>query len=371
MIIRSVLVPIDYLKNFYDAEYPTLSDIETVFKVAAILYDTVVLDVDSEWKDNIIDRLLSEVENNDIQNSIIAIFKAVTDPDVKKEKVAFPTKEHYFSLVAAAYETIEKEEPDWEDGRHFLIQILRARDLVNTNLAYYQACNVCEMEFFTSQWHAIILKKYHQNYRRGFRISKSIENLVERYNEFPWNEFDSKIEKAIEVGIFKEDQEPGFVQRFYEEFIDSLKKLRTKSQDFSTAENNNVEYSVDLAAKNYHRLLLPHPSDLTWMDIAELRNSNFREPFIKKVFNVQNGTQGDAGFPEKFLIGELFKILRKNAPKQHGGFMSRILSNIPVPVIGVNPLSVARDIGGARTEIQEYNLNGWLYFLAEAHDLVV
>lgn len=65
------------------------------------------------------------------------------------------------------------------------------------------------------------------------------------------------------------------------------------------------------------------------------------------------------------VVSRVFEILHRRKPNKFGSVVARSVSILPVPIIGLNPLSAFREIRDGLREAAEYRLYGWLYFLAE------
>jgi len=341
---RKVFIATDYLTDYFNATSSGGNAIINSLKIALLLYDNIDLDVDEERYQEIVNWVASQLSNIDAKEDFINSLSSYKYADTN---LKFESNFNTSLFVAAAYEAICEKESTWY--QHWPVGILRAQELAILAVSYELYCNKFSCEFYTSFEHRILVDKLISKVKNGFSKDGPAQHLLEsiRSFKFPSQPQDMEIELALNS-----------VGDTFEKFADTLEKRPIKSQEIDIEPQN-------IYTSDRQLLFLPNPSELSWSDIFKLRRSPYRESFLDKTFADFNSTSKTD--VDNYLLNHIYDLLDKKKPKIVRNIATRTVSNIPVPIIGINPFSIFSSVTDTVNDIKELKSFGWAYFIAEAN----
>lgn len=341
---KNVFIATDYFTDYFEAIPSSDNAITDSLKIAFLLYDQVDIDVTHEKSQRISHWVAKKLSNSDYKDDAIQSIRSIEQVGYK-----FNLDSNFKSslFVGATYEVLCEKEPAW--FMNWPVGILRATELAELIVLYELYCNRAGCEFYTPLNHRILIDKVYYKIKNGFQKNGPAKHLVESIRD--------NFEK----------QSKGKVSDLTQDFDDHCSSLCDTLERRPIA-SQETECEIP-RMQHYDRqlLLLPNPSDLSWADIFELRKSPYRQSFLEHlVSDLKFSAESQA---KSYLLDHVCELLHKKRPKTVKNVASRIISNIPVPVIGVNPFSVITSIHDTKEEIKELKSFGWIYFVAEANIL--
>lgn len=112
-------------------------------------------------------------------------------------------------------------------------------------------------------------------------------------------------------------------------------------------------------------ILIPDVDKLDWSDIFELRQNPYLERF-RMYFNSLNTSNFSNQQIEHEINNKLWKIIGFSKPNQNGSIIKRIISNLSIPFLSINPYSAMKDIKEGLEESNLFFNYGWIWFIQEA-----
>jgi hypothetical protein len=343
---KKVFVATEYLTDYFEATSSEANAILDSIKIALLLYDNIDLDVNEVRYQEIIGWITSELPNSDSREDL--------RNSVRINKTAFSTLkfEPNFDtslIVGAAYEAICEKEPSWYE--HWPVGILRAQELAISIISYEFYCGKFGCEFYTSLEHNIIVDKVLNRIKNGFSKNGPAQHLLESIRSFKYPYTNKSKFEEVDLAFKK-------AGATFEKLADTIeaRPINLKS--------TNEELSI-VFTNVRQKLFLPNPSELSWANIFKLRKSPYRKSFLEKAFaDFNSSSKTDVNM---YLLDHIYDLLDMRKPKIIKNIASRTVSNIPVPIIGINPYSIISSTVETVKDIKELKNFGWAYFIAEAN----
>jgi hypothetical protein len=124
--------------------------------------------------------------------------------------------------------------------------------------------------------------------------------------------------------------------------------------------------------KDFVDLELPDFREFSWEEVLDLRRSSDSKAFREWLAHRHNALvrKQEAKWSEYHEILEaLWECAKEITPNPSKTAIKGVASNLPVPVIGVNPLGIGFSISEIRKSIVRKRKHGWLFFLVEMRGL--